>query len=125
MMDQDTLLAYLTHCIILSASSGTEFNKGGVFFHAYRRSNADIAGNPVLLPSKDIPSKSKYMASEAELEIRNQALKFVNHILLKIKAAWLLSQSGCSKEALRALRFYCLQSIEFTASVSLFHVYHN
>ncbi|CAD5322453.1 unnamed protein product [Arabidopsis thaliana] len=50
MMDQDMLLAYLTHCAILSSSSGTEFNKGDVFFHAYRDSNADLAGNPVLLP---------------------------------------------------------------------------
>jgi integrator complex subunit 4 len=123
MMDQDMLLAYLTHCAILSSSSGTEFNKGDVFFHAYRDSNADLAGNPVLLPGKDIPAESKYMACKAELEIGNQALKFVNHILLKIKAAWLLSQSGCSKEALRALRFYSLQSIDFPASVLLFHVY--
>lgn len=125
MMDQDTLLAYLTHCAILSASSGTEFNKGDIFFHVYRHSNADLAGNPVLLPSKNVPAESKYMASEAELEIRNQELKFVNHILLKIKAAWLLSQSGCSNEALQALRFYSLQSIEFPASVLLFHVYSN
>ncbi|XP_019092542.1 PREDICTED: protein SIEL-like [Camelina sativa] len=111
MMDQDTLLAYLTHCTILSASSGTEFNKGDIFFHAYRHGDADFAGNPVLLPSKDISNES------------NQALKFVNYILLKIKAAWLLSQSGCSKEALRALRFYSLQSIKIPASESLFQVY--
>ncbi|EOA29823.1 hypothetical protein CARUB_v10012918mg [Capsella rubella] len=103
-MDQDMLLAYLTHCAFLSASSGTEFNKGDIFCHAYRHGDADLAGNAVLLPSKDTTNESKYMASEAELEIRNQALKFVNYILLKIKAAWLISQSGCSKEALQALR---------------------
>lgn len=109
MMDQDTLLAYLAHCAHLSASSGTEFNKANVFLNAYMRSNSDLSGNPVLQPSIDIPAESKYVASEAELENRNQALKSVNHILLKIKVAWLLSQSGCSKEALRALRFYSLQ----------------
>lgn len=118
------LLAYLTHCAILSSSSGTEFNKGDIFFQAYRDSNADLGGNLVLLPGKDIPAESKYMASKAELEIGNQA-RFLNHILLKIKAAWLLSQSGCSKEALRALRFCSLQSIDFPASVLLFHVYSN
>jgi integrator complex subunit 4 len=119
MMDQDMLLAYLTHCAILSSSSGTEFNKGDVFFHAYRDSNADLAGNPVLLPGKDIPAESKYMACKAELEIGNQALKFVNHILLKIKAAWLLSQSGCSKEALRALRACKQELATLTADSSI------
>lgn len=112
MMDQDTLLAYLAHCTTLSASSGTEFNKADIFLNAYRWSNADLSGNPVLQPSKDIPAENKHVASEAELEYRNQALKSVSHILLKIKAAWLLSQSGYSKEALRALRFYsCYLSI--------------
>ncbi|KFK38270.1 hypothetical protein AALP_AA3G092600 [Arabis alpina] len=104
MMDQDTLLAYLAHCALLSASSGTESNKADMFLNAYRCSNADLSGNPVLQPNKDTPAENKHVASEAELENRNQALKSVNHILLKIKAAWLLSQSGCSKEALRALR---------------------
>ncbi|KAL1193805.1 Protein SIEL [Cardamine amara subsp. amara] len=119
MMDQDMLLAYLTHCAMLSASSGTEFNKGDMFFHAYRHSNGDLAGNPVLLPSKDIPVESKYMASEAELETRNQAHKFVNHILLKIKAAWLLSQSGCWKEALQALRACKQELATLTADSSI------
>uniref|UniRef100_A0A1J3DP06 Protein SIEL n=1 Tax=Noccaea caerulescens TaxID=107243 RepID=A0A1J3DP06_NOCCA len=111
MMDQDTLLAYLSHCAILSASSGTEFNKGDIFFHAYRHSNEDLSGNPVLLRNKDIPAESKHMGSKAEVENRNQALKSVNHIVLKIKAAWLLSQSGCSKEAFRALRA-CKQELQ-------------
>ncbi|XP_024016440.1 protein SIEL isoform X2 [Eutrema salsugineum] len=104
MMDQDMLLAYLTHCSILSASSGTEFSKGDNFFHAYRHNNADLSGNPVLIPSKDIHAESKHMASKAVLENRKQAMKSVDYILLKIKAAWFLSQSGCSKEAVRALR---------------------
>ncbi|CAL9220082.1 unnamed protein product [Arabidopsis halleri] len=119
MVDQYMLLAYLTHCAILSSSSGTEFNKGDIFFQAYRDSNADLAGNPVLLPGKDIPAESKYMASKAELEIGNQALKFLNHILLKIKAAWLLSQSGCSKEALRALRACKQELATLTADSSI------
>lgn len=123
MMDQDTLLAYLAHCITLSASSGKEFSKADMFLNAYRRSNADHSGSPVLPPSKDIPAESKPMASIAELEIVNPALKSVDHILLKVKAAWLLLQSECSKEAFRALRFYSLRSLGFQRVMLLFHVY--
>ncbi|XP_018514824.1 protein SIEL isoform X2 [Brassica rapa] len=100
MMDQDTLLAYLAHCTTRSASSGTEFNKADTFLNAYRRSNADHSGDPVLLPS-NIPAESKPMASKEELD---PALKLVSHIQLKVKAAWLLLQSAFSKEAIRALR---------------------
>ncbi|KAF8059961.1 hypothetical protein N665_1223s0019 [Sinapis alba] len=119
MMDQDTLLAYLAHCITLSASSGTEFNKADMFLNAYKRSNADHSGNPVLPPSKNIPAESKPMASIAELEIVNPALKSVNHILLKVKAAWLLSQSECSKEAFRALRACKQELATLTANSSI------
>lgn len=110
MMDQDTLLGYLAHCTTLSAASGTEFNKADTFLNAYRRSTAYHSGNPVLPPSKDIPAESISMASKKELD---PALKPVSHIQLKVKAAWLLLQSAFSKEAIRALRFYSLQSIGF------------
>lgn len=119
MMDQDTLLAYLAHCITLSASSGKEFSKADMFLNAYRRSNADHSGSPVLPPSKDIPAESKPMASIAELEIVNPALKSVDHILLKVKAAWLLLQSECSKEAFRALRACKQELATLTANSSI------
>ncbi|KAJ0234006.1 Protein SIEL [Hirschfeldia incana] len=120
MMDQDTLLAYLAHCTTLSASSGTEFNKADMLLNAYRRSNADHSGNPVLpQTSKDISAESKPMASIAKLEIVNPTLKSVNHILLKIKAAWLLLQSRCSKEAFRALRACKQELATLTANSSI------
>ncbi|KAL0744125.1 hypothetical protein Bca4012_085638 [Brassica carinata] len=118
MMDQDTLLAYLAHCTTLSASSGKEFSKADMFLNTYRRSNADHSEDPVLLPS-NIPAESKPMGSIAELEIKNPALKSVNHILLKAKAAWLLSQSECSKEAFRALRACKQELATLTANSSI------
>ncbi|KAG2272532.1 hypothetical protein Bca52824_067087 [Brassica carinata] len=106
MMDQDTLLAYLAHCTTLSASSGKEFSKADMFLNAYRRSTAYHS------------ETLKPMGSIAELEIKNPALKSVNHILLKVKAAWLLSQSECSKEAFRALRACKQELATLTSSIS-------
>ncbi|CAH8391355.1 unnamed protein product [Eruca vesicaria subsp. sativa] len=118
MMDQDTLLAYLAHCITLSASSGTEFNKADMFLNAYRRSTSDHSEDPVLLP-RNIPAESKPMASVAELEIRDPALNSVCHIQLRVKAAWLLLKSECSNEAFRALRACKQELATLTANSSV------
>ncbi|KAG5398994.1 hypothetical protein IGI04_020808 [Brassica rapa subsp. trilocularis] len=119
MMDQDTLLAYLAHCTTLSSASGTEFNKADTFLNAYRRSTADHSGNPVLLPSKDIPAESISIDSIAELEIRNPELKSISHIQLKVKAAWLLLKLECSNEAFRALRACKQELATLTANSSI------
>ncbi|CAN8270006.1 unnamed protein product [Cochlearia groenlandica] len=117
MMDQDTLLAYLAHCSIFSHSPEMEFKKGDIFLHAYRQPNSVLVGNPVVQPSTCIATESKTIASEAEPENRNRESNSVNLILMKIKTAWLLSQSGCSKEALLALRA-CKQELATLAAKS-------
>ncbi|XP_010553124.1 PREDICTED: protein SIEL [Tarenaya hassleriana] len=104
-MDQDTLLAYLSRCNLLSGSSGAEFDKKDIFFHVYKQNNAYLSRKPSLLTKNDAPeSESAASISQTKAENSDPAVKSINLILSKIKVAWSISQSGCTNEALRALR---------------------
>lgn len=121
-VDQDTLLAYLSQCSrssTLGAEVEVESLLPVVDDVVLTRTKKDV-NNPVEAPmlqtgnetSKVQPVTScelEYLATsivECQADELDEVMKSVNLILARVRDAWLLVQSRCTNVALRALRLY-------------------
>ncbi|KAF2306481.1 hypothetical protein GH714_018462 [Hevea brasiliensis] len=121
-VDQNTLLAYLSRCSRSYVSSGMEV-EGEEF--SLPVADVDVAtttvindSNPVAMPLMQIGNENSEIHSmiscesgnvgtsiiECQLEEHGQIRKSVNFILAQVKDLWLLVQSRCISEALKILR---------------------
>ncbi|XP_021638150.2 protein SIEL isoform X2 [Hevea brasiliensis] len=121
-VDQNTLLAYLSRCSRSYISSGMEV-EGEEF--SLPVADVDVAtttvindSNPVAMPLMQIGNENSEIHSmiscesgnvgtsiiECQLEEHGQIRKSVNLILAQVKDLWLLVQSRCISEALKILR---------------------
>ncbi|KAJ6315989.1 hypothetical protein OIU78_019294 [Salix suchowensis] len=133
-VDQDTLLAYLSQCSrssTLGAEVEVESLLPVVDDVVLNRTKKDV-NNPVEAPmlqtgnetSKVQPVTScelEYLATsivECQADELDEVMKSVNLILARVRDAWLLVQSRCTNVALRALRD-CKRELAMLTSTSL------
>lgn len=119
-MDQNTLLAYLSWLSRSSSSSGTEV-EGKESLHVVDDDDVPVhsgmdGNSPVRIPLLQTNNETSKVLSlcestdvatslvEYQLEKHDEVMKTVNLILAKVKDTWLFVQSRCTNEALRTLR---------------------
>lgn len=121
-MDQKTLLAFLSHCYRLYSSSGLESNEKEPFLHVCQKDTPNFATarirNLARMSSEQTSDETSEIQSqirgkpsepvtsdvESHLEEPDEVKTSMNLISKKIKFIWSLVKSGCTKEALTALR---------------------
>ncbi|GAV76894.1 Cnd1 domain-containing protein, partial [Cephalotus follicularis] len=134
-MNQNTLLAYLTWCS-RSPSSCSDFKGEEPFSPVVKGDVPNLSSteisNPIRIPlqqtcddSSDVQSqtwqKLKEIAtlrSEFQRKEHDEVLKPLDLMLIKIKDIWPLVQSGCTSEVLRTLRV-CKEEVETFTGDSL------
>lgn len=120
-MNQHSLLAYLSLCSRLSNFSEANFKGEDAPLHEAKSDDpnccpteASIGADIHMQKSGDEASKSRSwihgklketVTSRCQLEEEDEIWKALNLVLAKVRNVWSLVQSGFSKEALRILRF--------------------
>ena len=113
-MDQNTLLAYLSHC-----SKSTMVDNSESYFTMIEgdtpNSCIDVispAGMPLQQGASENenqkrlePRKLATTVLNCQLEVCSELMKSIELILLKINDIWVLVRKGCMAEVLRMLRF--------------------
>ncbi|KAI5561418.1 hypothetical protein POPTR_016G127500v4 [Populus trichocarpa] len=133
-VDQDTLLAYLSRCS-RSSTRGTEVEESSllpvvddaVLTHSRKDVNNPV-GVPMLQTGNETSKVQPVISCELEdlatsivecqADELDEVMKSVNLILARVRDAWLLVQSRCTNVAVRALRD-CKRELAVLTSASL------